>query len=143
VGRTSSFRTEDGEARFGATPSLSRDAAEVPSPSAERLAEAECAVAVGGDTHNGRSVPTAGTGKALSCRSRRGLGLFRDFYEPVLNEACGSRHSICVDRDPGKQVAVAPAVRLRGCSAQLDFDAAFHEVGDQILIGIAGGYIPL
>src|SRR6516225_8772558 len=73
----------------------------------------------------------------------RPLTLFRYFHESFLNELCRPCHGVCVDLDAGKQVPVDPSVRLRGRTTQLDLHAAFHLVGDETLVGIAGCYVPV
>src|SRR5215470_13464848 len=71
---------------------------------------------------------------------RRSIPLhsFRDFHEPFLNELRRSRHSIRVDLDSGKQVCVSPLVSFRGRATQLNLRTAFHQVSDELLVGIAG-----
>src|SRR5215470_20144828 len=70
------------------------------------------------------------------------LRLLGDFHEASLNELDRPRHGIRIDPDPRKQVGVDPPVRLSGCAAQLDLNATPGQDGDQILVGIAGRYVP-
>ena len=67
---------------------------------------------------------------------------FRDLYKPFLKELCRSRHGIRVDLDAGKQVFVSPFMNFRGRAAQLNLHTAFHQVGDEPLVGITARYAP-
>jgi hypothetical protein len=65
----------------------------------------------------------------------------RDFHEPLLNELRRSRHGIRVDLDSGKQVCVSPLVNFRGRATQLNLRTAFHQVSDELFVGIAGRHV--
>jgi hypothetical protein len=73
---------------------------------------------------------------------RLALVSLRDFYEPFLNELSRSRHGIRVDLDVGKQIGVPPVVNFRGRATQLNVHPTFHQVSDELLVGIAGRYVP-
>jgi hypothetical protein len=82
-------------------------------------------VAVGDDR------PAAGASVAF-------FGSFGHLHEAFLDELIGSRHGVCVDLDIGKEIRIPPVVNFRCGAAQLDFHTALDQVGDQILIRIAG-----
>src|SRR5713101_9514841 len=65
-----------------------------------------------------------------------GLVSFRDFHEPFLNELRRSRHGIRIDLDVWKQICVPPFVDFRGRATQLNAHPTFHQVSDELLVGI-------
>src|SRR5215469_701448 len=69
--------------------------------------------------------------------------LLRNFHEPLLNELRRSGHGVRVYLDVRKQIRVSVAVSLCGRATQLDSYTAPLQVGDELLVGIAGRYISI
>src|SRR5215813_7183088 len=131
------------------SPLLASEDVEVPadlaSPTSAAIDRAVPATSAAPPTKTSRrdmSRPALGTCSTVRLFIARSSGLLGDFHEASLNELDRPRHGIRVDPDAGKQVGVDPPVRLGGCAAQLDLNATSGQDSDQILVGIAGRYIP-
>ncbi|KRB22092.1 hypothetical protein ASD99_07795 [Mesorhizobium sp. Root695] len=61
--------------------------------------------------------------------------------EALLHELYCACHGVEIDLDAGEKIGVSPAVDLRGHTAKFDLDALVDEVGNQLLVWVAGGNV--
>lgn len=79
--------------------------------------------------------PTRAAATFIDSSSTRGLYLFSDFHESLLDKLDHPGPGIGVDVDPREQILIPSVVDSRGRAAQLNVHAPAHEARDQLLVG--------